>query len=181
VGYRVTVPAGALAALGEPGTTALLFVHTHVREDAIVLYGFTTAAERACFEALIAAHGVGPGMALAILSVHAPVALGRVVANDDVEALTLVPGVGRKTAARLLVELKGRLDVDADVLGAAPAEATAVSANGTGGARAELRAALAGLGYGAEEVRRAMVALPPEGDVPELLRAALRTLAAGAR
>src|SRR5437773_1390086 len=105
VGYRVTVPTGSLAAVGELGATAFVHVHTHVREDAIVLYGFPSREERVCFEALIGAHGVGPAVALAILSVHSPAVLRRVLATDDVDALTLVPGIGKKTALRLLVEL----------------------------------------------------------------------------
>ena len=79
VGYRVLVPAGAVSQLGAPGSAAFLHVHTHVREDAIVLYGFPTREERSCFEALIGAHGVGPAVALALLSVHSPAALLRAV------------------------------------------------------------------------------------------------------
>ena len=111
VGYRVVVPTGTLGAVGELGAPVFLHVHTAVREDAIVLYGFATAEERTCFEALVGAHGVGPALALAILSVHSPSALRRVVLNDDVDALTEVPGVGKKTAARLLLELKSRLEL----------------------------------------------------------------------
>ena len=88
-----------------------LHVHTHVREDAIVLYGFAHADERRCFEALLGAHGVGPSLALAILSSMSPAALSTAVLEDDVDTLCLVPGVGKKTAARLLLELKARLDL----------------------------------------------------------------------
>ena len=109
-GYRAFVPAGALPAL-HPGDAAFLFTHLHVREDAMVLYGFPTRDERDTFEALIAATGVGPKLALAMLSVHSPDALRRAVLDDDLAALTLVPGVGKRTAQRLLVELKTRLDV----------------------------------------------------------------------
>ena len=109
VGYRATVAPTTLVALGELGSQVFLHVHTHVREDALILYGFATLDERRCFEALIGAHGVGPALALAILSVHSPGALRRALLSDDVDALTLVPGVGKKTAARLLVELKSRL------------------------------------------------------------------------
>lgn len=176
VGYRVQVPTGAHAVLGDLGSPVFVHVHTHVREDAIVLYGFPTSEERVCFDALLGAHGVGPGMALNILSVHSPSALRRVVATDDVDALTLVPGVGKKTAARLLLELKSRLDVPDD-----EPDLVAVGANGgvvgLGSVRAEVRAALAGLGYGADEVREATRALPDDGGVEDLLRVALRTLA----
>ncbi len=182
VGYRVLVPSGALGQIGLPGNPAFLHVHTHVREDAIVLYGFPSRDERACFEALIGAHGVGPAVALALLSVHSPAALQRAVLSDDTQALMLVPGIGKKTAVRLLIELKARLDIDLDgtdlhlleQLGAAP------GGTGAGVTRAEVRAALAGLGYGADEIRYALGRLPPEGDLEDQIKLALRELA-GAR
>ncbi len=111
VGYRVTVTPTTVVELGEPGTDVFVHVHHHIREDAQTLYGFLTREERDGFEALLGAHGVGPALALAILSVHGPDALALVVAEDDVDALCLVPGVGKKTAARLLIELKSRLSV----------------------------------------------------------------------
>jgi holliday junction DNA helicase RuvA len=177
VGYRVVLAPTSVAGLGEPGDPVFLHIHTHVREDAIVLYGFPAAQERHCFEALIGAHGVGPALALAILSAHSPLSLARALATDDVDALTLVPGVGKKTAARLLVELKAKLDIDLDVslvaVGSSAAPQTPV---------AEVRAALAGLGYGADEVRVATQGLPDDGAVEDLLKSALRQLAtAGAR
>lgn len=177
VGYRVVMAPTSLAGLGEPGHPVFLHIHTHVREDAIVLYGFPTTQERHCFEALIGAHGVGPALGLAILSAHSPVSLARALATDDVDALTLVPGVGKKTAARLLVELKAKLDIDLDVslvaVGPSAGPQTPV---------AEVRAALAGLGYGADEVRVATQGLPDDGAVEDLLKSALRQLAtAGAR
>ncbi|HWC37517.1 MAG TPA: Holliday junction branch migration protein RuvA [Acidimicrobiales bacterium] len=171
VGYRVTVPTSTLVSL-ELGAPAFLHVHTHVRDDAIVLYGFASRDQRRCFEALVGAHGVGPALALAILSAHSPASLQRAVLADDIEALVLVPGVGRKTAARLLIELKARLDVPD--LGAEP---TASGGNGAG-VRAEVRAALTGLGYGPDEVRQVLQSVPAEGATEEVLRAALRELAA---
>lgn len=176
VGYRVTVPTGTLAALGELGSAVFVHVHTHVREDALVLYGFSTRDERICFEALLGAHGVGPTLALAILSALSPSALRRALASDDVDSLCAVPGVGKKTAARLLLELKSRLDVDLGDDGAT------MPPGGTGAAdrRADVRAALSGLGYGPDEVREAVGALPDDGvdrPVDELLRLALRQLA----
>jgi Holliday junction DNA helicase RuvA len=173
VGYRVTAPAGTHGVISGVGAPVFLHIHTHVREDAIVLYGFATADERSCFEALLGAHGVGPALAVSILSSLSPVSLRRAVASDDVDALTVVPGVGKKTAARLLLELKSRLDVpdtDPDLVLAA------VNGNGHT-ARAEVKAALAGLGYGAVEVRDAVRELPDDGEVEDLLRSALRQLA----
>jgi holliday junction DNA helicase RuvA len=171
VGYRVTVPTATLVSL-ELGASAFLHIHTHVREDAIVLYGFASRDQRRCFEALVGAHGVGPSLALSILSAHSPATLQRAVLADDIEALVLVPGVGRKTAARLLIELKARLDLPD--LGVEPATAVRDGA----GVRAEVRAALAGLGYGPEEVRHVLQSVPAEGATEEVLRAALRELAA---
>ena len=171
VGYRAVVAPRTLAELGELGSPAFLYTHLHVREDAMVLYGFATRDERACFEALLGAHGVGPALALAILSVHSPAALRRVLLDDDVAALTLVPGVGKKTAARLLLDLKSRLEVpDLDL----------VDGNGDRrpSVRADLGAALAGLGYQPDEVRDVLRELPAEGDVDALLRDALKLLAA---
>jgi Holliday junction DNA helicase RuvA len=177
VGYRLTVPAGTLARLGDVGAALFLHVHTHVRDDAIVLYGFATRDERACFEVLLSAHGVGPAVALALLSVHSPAALRRVVAADDLDALMLVPGVGRRTASRLLLELKARLDLDLTAPELAVVGSSAHDGTGSGTARSEVRAALAGLGYGQDEVREALGVLPEEGAVEDLLRVALRQLA----
>ena len=175
VGYRVTCAASTVGTIGELGAPVFLHVHTHVREDAIVLFGFATRDERACFEALLGAHGVGPSLALAILSAHSPLSLRRALASDDVDALTMVPGVGKKTAARLLIELKSRLDLDGDDDAALAAVAT--NGHGGGSARAEVRAALAGLGYGPDEVREATRELDDDGPVEDLLRSALRQLA----
>jgi len=174
VGYRVLVPSGALPAL-EPGGLAFLFTHHHVRDDAMALYGFPSREERDTYEVLLGAAGVGPTLALKILSVHDPLALQRAVADQDLDALTLVPGVGKRTAERLLVELRARLDV---------AIPSCVGV-GTGGdarprARVEVREALTGLGYGPDEVRETLTRLPEDGSVEDLLREALRLLA-GAR
>jgi len=168
VGYRALVPLGALAAL-ESGSTAFVFTHLHVRDDAMVLYGFPTREERDTFEVLIGATGVGPKLALAILTVHSPAALHRALLDDDLDALTLVPGVGKRTAQRLLIELRARLEVREPV---AP-----LSADGAASGRADVRRALAGLGYGANEVREVVAELPDDGPVEELLRDALRRLA----
>lgn len=179
VGYRCLVSPSTILALGGTGDDVFVHVHHHVREDAQTLYGFVSLEERVAFEALLGAHGVGPALALGILSVHSPDALRRALADDDVAALCLVPGVGRKTAARLLVELKSRLDVpDLDPV------STAVAANGNGRppVRGEVRDALTGLGYGPDEVREALAAVPDEheGDAGELLKLALRALARSA-
>jgi Holliday junction DNA helicase RuvA len=173
VGYRLVVAPGTASSL-QLGQEVSLAVHTHVRESAITLYGFASSEERTAFELLLGAHGVGPGLALAILSIHQPAELAQVIATGNVDALKLVPGVGQKTAARLLLELQARFDY----LGA-----DGVLLNGSRQAgrppavAAEVGEALAQLGYSPEEVRTAIRALPPEGRVEELLRLALRNLA----
>jgi Holliday junction DNA helicase RuvA len=171
VGYRVIVAPTASPAVGEIGDDVFLWVHHHIREDAQTLYGFATREERVCFEALLGAHGVGPALALAILSVHGPGALREVIATQDVSALCLVPGVGNKTAARLLVELQSRLDLPDIDLTPAPGAAP------TSSVRRDVTEALAGLGYGPDEVRRVVDDLPAEGEPADLLREALRRLA----
>lgn len=176
LGYRVQVLPGALSRL-EVGREALLWIHHHMREDHQALYGFATIDERNAFEGLLAAHGVGPALALAILATHPPVALARILAEDDLVALCEVPGVGKKTAQRLLVELKSRVTLPViELVDAGGTAAGAVGVEGDG-ALADVRAALANLGYGGDEVRRATAELPTEGEAGELLRLALRTLA----
>ena len=177
VGYRVSVTPSTSISIGE--VDGEVFVHTHhaVREDSETLYGFATIHERRIFESLISAHGVGPALGLAILSVHGPDALRRAVAEDDVAALCLVPGVGKKTAARLVMELKSKLDLpDADVVVLTDdGEPAAVG----GGARADVRTALEGLGYAPDEIHAVLVDLPAEGQTSDLLKDALRRLASG--
>jgi Holliday junction DNA helicase RuvA len=168
VGYEVVIGshlASRLAALGEP---VHLAIHTYVREGSITLYGFATPKERRMFRVLLGAHGVGPALALAVLEVHSPDALARAVAAGDVAALVAVPGVGRKTAQRLIVELAGRLDAvatgdQAQMTPPSPAE--------------EVASALAGLGYDQDEIRSALDGLDEVHDVEEALRQALRSLA----
>ena len=174
IGYRVTVGEATLRALGPLGSEILLYVHHHVREDAETLYGFSSPVELRCFEAMLGANRVGPSLALAILGVHDPTVLQRVLAAGDIDALCLVPGVGAKTAQRLLVELQARLGVpEFTVAVPAPSEAG-------GGTYRDLRAALGQLGYRDDEVNRVVAGLPEQGDVSELLREALRQLS-GAR
>jgi Holliday junction DNA helicase RuvA len=169
VGYRCLVPLSAVAGL-TPAGPAFLFTHLHVREDAMTLYGFPTRDERDTFEILIGASGVGPKLALAMLSVHGPGALRRCLAEGDLDSLCLVPGVGKRTAQKLMVELKERLGVpDVDLAD--------TNGDGAPAPRAEVRAALSELGYGPEEVRDALADLPDDGAVGDLLRAALKRLA----
>jgi holliday junction DNA helicase RuvA len=167
VGYRIAVPSGSVAAM-EPGAPAFLFTHLVVREDALSLYGFPDREQRDTFEALMSATGVGPKLALAVLSIHSPSALRRAVVEGDLDALTLVPGVGKRTAQRLMIELSAKLGTEAP---------DPVGVDGGPSARAEVRAALEGLGYGTEEIRTVLGALPSDGPVEVQLKDALKLLA----
>ena len=192
VGYRVIVPTGLLSRMISAQTLSgsaevTLFVHTSVREDAITLYGFPTRDDRTCFELVLTAHGVGPSLALAILNVHTPDSLRAALATDDVDALTSVPGVGKKTAARLLVELKSKLADLNDYDGAIAAAGDAAGESGSpydpkakADAKSDVRAALAGLGFGTDEIRAVARRLPDgESDSSALLKQALALLSAG--
>ena len=179
VGYRVLVSPTTAVSLGEVGQEVFCWVHHHQREEAVTLYGFVSLDERTCFEALLGAHGVGPALALGILSIHSPVALARILAEDDLGALCLVPGVGKKTAARLLLDLKSRLSIPD--LGEAPATSTGTGVGAVASVRADVRDALAGLGYTDGEVREVMADLPDDGDAGALLRDALQRLGAARR
>ena len=186
VGYRVTVAPGTIGKLGALDEEVFLHVHTHVREDALILYGFPTRDERACFEVLISAHGVGPSLAMSVLSSHSPDTLRHAVATDDVDALTVVPGVGKKTAARLLIELKSKIvgadfgDYDVAIAAASEASGTKAAERLAPDARNDVRAALNELGYGADEVRSVIRKLPTDGDSAALLKQALGILSGGA-
>jgi len=140
VGYEVLAPLSTVYTLGEPGATVSLRIHTHVREDALQLFGFATALEQMLFERLIGVSGVGPKLALAILSGVEPSDLVRAIRGNDLGRLTAIPGVGRKTAERLVVELRDRLAQDVGESPAAPATADAV-------VRDDLLSALTNLGY----------------------------------
>ncbi len=168
VGYLVHVTPRTLAEL-EPTSSAFLYVHQHIREDAHTLYGFLDRDERRTFESLIDTHGIGPSMAMAILATHSPRALTDIVANGDVASLMLVPGVGKKTAERLLIELKGRLNLPM---------LDGMSSAGSASSVAQVREALVGLGYGHDEIRDTLRELDGSLDAERLLRDALNLLGA---
>ena len=174
IGYRVTVSPSTAVTLGELGSEVFVHIHHHIREDAQQLFGFTSREERLAFVALLSAHGVGPALALAILSVHDPIGLRRVLAEDDLGALCLVPGVGKKTAARLLVELKSKLDV---AEGDLAATVNVIGGGEAAGVRRDVREALLGLGYADEEIHQVLRDIPDEGDASEQLKQALKRLA----
>ncbi len=175
VGYEVHVPLSTFYHLPEPGGEVTLRVHTHVREDAIVLFAFATALEQQVFERLIAISGIGPKLALAVLSGIDPADLVRAVQSGDVARLTKIPGVGRKTAERIGLELKDRLKQ--------PWAADAAAMTGEGSGEAELRAdllsALLNLGYHralAEKAVDGALVAPGERTFERLLRDALRRM-----
>lgn len=175
VGYRVTMTPTGLVALGETGQEVFVYIHHAIREADQHLYGFTAIDERLAFESLLGAHGVGPALALAVMGVHTPAQLRLAVATDDVDSLCLVPGVGKKTAARLLIELKNRMDIPDDLSGVVEAVSDTPAAGGS--VKGDVAQALAGLGYSNDEVRSVLADLPAEGDVSTLVREALQRMA----
>ncbi|MDP7066693.1 MAG: Holliday junction branch migration protein RuvA [Acidimicrobiales bacterium] len=171
VGYRVTVNPRTLADLSDVGTDAFVHVHHHIREDDQHLYGFATLAERKSFESVIGAHGVGPALGMAVLATLPPDDLRHAVATEDVDALCLVPGVGKKTAQRMVLELKNRLDSSPHLENevSVPGQANTTSL-------ADVREALRQMGFGIEEVRLAVEGLEGE-DTSAMLREALQRMA----
>jgi holliday junction DNA helicase RuvA len=171
VGYEVQVPLSTLYVVGEPGTAVALHVHTHVREDAIQLFGFATAGELALFERLVGVSGIGPKLALAVLSGIEPPELVRAIRQTDLARLTSIPGVGRKTAERIVVELRDRL----------PAGLTAEPiAEGADQVRGDVLSALANLGYqraAAEKAFERVAGRSSEPAFEPLLKEVLRELA----
>ena len=166
-GYEVLVPAGTMSKLPAVGKRAKVYTRMQVRDDSIVLYGFSTPDERALFDLLVKVNGVGPKFALAILSVLSPDTFRRAVASGDVDALTVVPGVGRKVASRVLLDLKDKLGGDAEVPATGPLS--------------EVRDALLSLGLSPQEAREAIAGLAnSNGDadrpVEDLLREALQSV-----
>jgi Holliday junction DNA helicase RuvA len=170
VGYRVAIPLSTFYRIGEPGDEVTLLTHTHVREDTLALFGFLTAAEQALFERLIAVSGVGPRLAVSILSgIEAP-DLVAALRSGDVARLTRIPGVGRKTAERLVLELKEK------VVGLAAAEEPAPAPASS--AKEDLVSALLHLGYSRPEAERGVDRALKEGEgrFEDLLRRTLRIL-----
>ena len=168
ISVRVHVPAPALMQLGSPGEQVELFTHLYIRDDTWALYGFTTEEQLRWFETLLGVTGVGPKAALAILSAVSIEALQKTIAAGDVAPLTRIPGIGRKTAGRLVLELHGKVDV-LRVAAATPVE------------DADLVAALVSLGYSAGEARSALSAVPKDQPLSdeEKIVLALRSLAKG--
>jgi Holliday junction DNA helicase RuvA len=173
VGYDVHVPLSTFYAAGEPGSTVRLRVHTHVRDDAIQLFGFMTALELVLFERLIGVSGIGPKVALAVLSGIEPNELVRAIRSGDIARLTRIPGIGKKTAERMVVELRDRLPE-----GAEPAVDDAVPEGDD--VRADVLSALANLGYQVHTVEKTVDRVldgSDERDFESVLRQVLREMA----
>lgn len=173
VGYRLTIPLSTFYRIGELGQEVALLTHTHVREDTLALFGFLTAAEQALFERLISVSGVGPKVAIAILSgIEAP-DLVAALRTSDIARLTRIPGVGKKTAERLVLELKDK------VQGLAATEPQEPAASPASAAKEDLVSALVHLGYSRPEAEKGVDrALKDDGDgrFEDLLRRSLRIL-----
>lgn len=172
VGYRVAAPQGTLGALPAVGDDCVLHTRMVVREDAMLLFGFTSRDERAAFDALVTVSKVGPKLALSVLSSMSPPEIAACVARGDIVKLASVPGLGRKTAERLVLELRGK-----DLAAAfAPETASALNGNGGGGPYMEARDALAALGYSLEEAEHALNDVPPQESVERYIKEALRRI-----
>ncbi len=163
VGYEIAVTPRTLSDLPGIGEEVVLHTHLHVREDQMALFGFDTMADKDLFSILLGVSGVGPKVAMAILGTLTYERLRVAVASDDVATLTDVPGIGKRSAQKLLLELKPKLDVaDAEIASTGP--------------MAEVREALASLGYAPEEIRGTLAGMSGDQTVEEMLRRALREL-----
>jgi Holliday junction DNA helicase RuvA len=176
VGYDVSVPLSTFYGLGEVGSEIVLRIHTHVREDAFALYGFATELEQALFQRLIGISGIGPKVALAVLSGIEPSELIRAIERGDLARLTAIPGVGKKTSERIVLELKDRLPTIVPIhMAAAASGVEQPSAR-----RTDVLSALINLGYHrplAEKAVDSAITATPDGDFERTLKQALRELA----
>lgn len=165
VGYEVTMTPRSIAQMGGRGETVSLNTHLHVREDGMILFGFLSAEERDLFRVLLGASGVGPKVALSILGVLSPQELTRAVAAEDIDALTRAPGVGKRGAQKIVLDLKPRIaDLEAEIL------------DGDSNL-SRVRQALEGLGYSGPEIREALSSLDSSLPLQDLIRSALKELA----
>ncbi|MGZ4127993.1 MAG: Holliday junction branch migration protein RuvA [Actinomycetota bacterium] len=173
VAYRLFMPSTVVSQLPQRGKEIRVHTHLHVREDAMTLYGFSTTEQRDLFAVLLGVGGIGPKGALAVLSVYSPEAFRKALVTEDLDALTLIPGVGKKTAARMILELREKLALPE----------LEVVPGGNGARRAvlvEVKGALLNLGYTPAEARTALESLPDDRDdarVQDLLKLALKELA----
>lgn len=167
VGFKLAMSTPSLAALPAEGDEVTVYTHLHVREDELALFGFESDDERALFEKLISVSGVGPKVALAVLSALRPDSLKRALAGEDVALLSSVPGIGKKTAQRLIIELKDKLDLpDLSTAGGGPEPVAAAAA----------RDALLSMGFSPAEAAAALRDAPSGATAEQLLRMGLKAL-----
>ena len=172
IGLLVYAPRPVLGAIGQIGSEVRLYTHLHIREDLLALYGFATDEQRTLFEMLLTVSGIGPKVALSLLSSATPDDLRMSIAGGDTARLARVPGIGKKTAERLVLELKGKFELKGlPVPSAATPALMAINA--------ELAEMLVSLGFSAAEASAAIAALPPDAppELEERLRLALRYFA----
>ncbi|MGB0650310.1 MAG: Holliday junction branch migration protein RuvA [Rhodothermales bacterium] len=175
IGYRILIPTSTYERLPEPGEDAILLTHHHVREDAVTLFGFISAEERRVFELMLGVSGIGPKLALAALSALRPSEIKQRIVDRDVAMLTRIPGVGKKTAERLVIELRDRFEKDGFEGGAYSGETSASDAN----FRADAMAALEALGLSRSAAEKAVLGVlrkdPAIRNAEEIIRLALRS------
>jgi len=168
VGYLIAITPRTMADLPGIGEEVVLHTHLHVREDQLALFGFDSAADKDLFGMLLGVSGVGPKVAMAILGTMTYDQLSMAVASDDIGALTAVPGIGKRSAQKLLLELKPKMDILEGV-------------SMTSGPIAEVREALEVLGYGPDEIRGTLADMPPQLTVEEMVRRSLQQLGKAGR
>lgn len=166
VGYVVAVTPRTLTSLPSVGEEAVLHTHLHVREDQLSLFGFATTADKDLFAMLLGVSGVGPKVGLAILATMTPDQLRMAVVSGDIAALTAVPGIGKRSAEKLMVELRPKMDAS-------------LEASSASGPMSEVREALASLGYAPDEIRDTLAALSHDLPVEDMLKQSLQQLGKG--
>lgn len=170
VGYRASTSTSTMSQLPQLGEECVVHTRMVVREDAMLLFGFATQDERASFDALTSVSKVGPKLAISVLSTLSPSEISESVSRGDVVKLASAPGLGKKTAERLVLELKGK-----NFAVFAPVDSPTPASNG-GGPYMEAREALAGLGYSLEEAERVLNEVPPQETVEKYIKEALRRI-----
>jgi len=173
IGYRLAMSTSSLASLPAVGDEVMVHTHLHVREDELSLFGFESDAEKLAFEQLITVSGVGPKVALATLSALSPDALAAAVASEDVATISGVPGIGKKTAQRIILDLKDKLGAGEFGRGTSP------GGDGAGAGLAEATDALLAMGFSSAEAAAALKGADSAGDAQTLLRHALVRLGGG--
>jgi len=183
VGYELAASTRTLSSLGSRGEDALLYTYMHVRENEVALFGFCDEEEKRVFLALIDISGIGPKVALAVLSSLQPRMLAGAVATEDIALISSVPGIGKKTAQRLIIELKGKLEAvfPADMGDTSPdTQAASGSAGEQQSALADAQAALFSMGFSAAEIAEAFTGAPADASSEALLKYALAKMGGGA-